>query len=134
MYSRPPQYQGYSANYPSGYNSEVVRMQNLATSRIKFNAGRTFDSLDDVEFCPNLLEEERLNNASPHMLTPDQELRNAISRQYGGSNYSYSSPLSPSPSGSAGVTRAKKALEIIDPATGRASTPTNMDTGSPRKL
>lgn len=28
MYSRPPQYQGYSANYPSGYNSEVVRMQN----------------------------------------------------------------------------------------------------------
>lgn len=28
MYSRPPQYQGYSGNYPSGYNSEVARMQN----------------------------------------------------------------------------------------------------------
>lgn len=44
---------------------ELTETANLSTFRVRFEAGRSFDLEDDMEFCPGLLTESDVSLRSP---------------------------------------------------------------------
>ncbi|CAN6674936.1 hypothetical protein TRVA0_073S00232 [Trichomonascus vanleenenianus] len=134
-------YQAYPATSSSVspvHETSTLYHQQLNVSKVKFNAGRSFDFEDDVEFCPALSEEEinyartiygssspysyssGMSSASstpPHSATTnvnDMMLMNS-NAYYLGSPVSRNASLNGVSRGSA---RRERALEIIDPVTG----------------
>ncbi|KAK9457286.1 hypothetical protein V1511DRAFT_160648 [Dipodascopsis uninucleata] len=104
---------------PSSVNS-------LLHSRAKFDAGRTFDLEDDLEFCPSLLSEEDFQSAStlyssdrsstsgsPESSPLQSQLKpSAAAAVIAGGFVGQFSP------GRVSAPRTRRAIEIVDPATG----------------
>lgn len=128
----PSQYlmtNGAAAVAPASYISAPTSTSDLyamstatpfKASIMKFNAGRSFDFEDDVEFCPTLTEEDLLlarysssNHSSPvsvsASISPSQAHYASPARLYNGR------PESPLVRHAQTPSRPKKILEIVDP-------------------
>ncbi|ODQ64605.1 hypothetical protein NADFUDRAFT_83549 [Nadsonia fulvescens var. elongata DSM 6958] len=115
---------------PAQENANMA-YQFINSSKNKFNAGRAFDLSDDIEFCPVLSDHERNTSmyfagANGTMMSPYMS-PSALHMPQDGGLHSYnltSKVTSPSPrnSSSARVKR-DKALEIVNPSTGKISSP-----------
>lgn len=130
-----------------------IEAPNVTAFRVRFEAGRSFDLDDDLEFCPNLLtDDERLSihsgssdrsslssgspDASPiqHQIHPQQQVTTAIS-------LSSTAPSFVSPNFSTtnnqmkihqpSAVRTRNAIPIVNPTTGMriASPPSSISPG-----
>ncbi|KAJ8102163.1 hypothetical protein POJ06DRAFT_266771 [Lipomyces tetrasporus] len=101
----------------------IVNILAVLHSRAKFDAGRAFDLEDDLEFCPSLLSEEEIQSAttysSDRSSTSGSPESSPLQTQVRPSNSGMLGQLSPGMSpGRPGAHRARRAIEIVDPATG----------------
>ncbi|KAK2742906.1 hypothetical protein FQN57_005036 [Myotisia sp. PD_48] len=131
---------------------ELVEAPAITAFRARFEAGRSFDLDDDLEFCPNLLTEDELQSihsglsdrsslgsASPdssplqHQIQPAQQVTPSISLSPASVN-TYSSTSSNNynqmklhqPS----AVRIRNAIPIVNPSTGmRVSSPPSSSPG-----
>jgi len=132
-----------SFGYPTLQPQQTTRT--LFTARYRYEAARSFDLDDDLEFCPALLSEEELQSVSGSTDgsslssgSPNgSPLQHQIQPSSAGSSYSYSSH---SPYGNpissyhaqvklqqATSQRTRNAIPIVNPNTGmRVSSPPNM--------
>ncbi|ERF70547.1 hypothetical protein EPUS_07968 [Endocarpon pusillum Z07020] len=129
-----------------------IEAPNVTAFRVRFEAGRSFDLDDDLEFCPNLLtDDERLSinsgssdrsslssgspDASPiqHQIQPQQQVTPAISLSSAGSSF-----VSPNLSMNHQIkihqpsaVRTRNAIPIVNPSTGMrvASPPSSISPG-----
>ncbi|KAK4236438.1 hypothetical protein C8A03DRAFT_16916 [Achaetomium macrosporum] len=115
---------------------ELTESANLATFRMRFEAVRSFDLEDDMEFCPGLLtendlvsihssasERSSLASNSPQGSPTQQPTQVASSFSFNSSSPSfippaYQSHQSPLKLHQPSATRARNAVPIINPATG----------------
>ncbi|KAL1981619.1 hypothetical protein VTN96DRAFT_2391 [Rasamsonia emersonii] len=133
---------------------ELAEAPTVTAFRLRFEAGRSFDLDDDLEFCPNLLTEDdllsihssasdrsSLSSGSPdssplqHQIQPAQQVTPTISLSPGASANPYLNNVSSAAMNSnfnqptfqqpAG-TRARKVIPIVNPQTGATlSSPPN---------
>ncbi|WEW57413.1 hypothetical protein PRK78_002880 [Emydomyces testavorans] len=122
---------------------ELAEAPAITAFRARFEAGRSFDLDDDLEFCPNLLTEDDLHSiassssdrsslgsASPdssplqHQIQPAQQVTPAISlssaslSSYNSNNFNQMKIHQPS------AVRTRNAIPIVNPSTGmRVSSP-----------
>jgi hypothetical protein len=113
-----------------------LNRSSLAAFRARFEAGRSFDLDDDLEFCPDLLTEEeiqsisaassdRSSNASSspesspmqHQIQPTNF---SLTNPYGayGYNHNVYMKLQQSPPQTQATTRVRNAIPIVNPNTG----------------
>jgi hypothetical protein len=126
---------------------ELAEAASVSASRARFEAGRSFDLDDDLEFCPNLLTEDDLQSisssssdrsslssgspdASPlqRQVQPRQQVTPTFSLSSLSSPYvplslqqqqsQQPSKLQPSTPSSASSTRSRNAIPIVNPHTG----------------
>ncbi|KAK9473051.1 uncharacterized protein V1510DRAFT_364347 [Dipodascopsis tothii] len=95
-------------------------------SRARFDAGRAFDLEDDLEFCPSLLSEEEIQSVSAYSSDRSSTSGSPESSPLQGkihANALLMGQLSPGrpmgyPSSQHPTPRVRRAIEIVDPATG----------------
>ncbi|GKT86530.1 hypothetical protein Ct61P_04380 [Colletotrichum tofieldiae] len=87
---------------------ELTESATINAFRTKFEAGRSFDLEDDMEFCPGLL-----TDSDPQTVAPGFSL-NSSSPAFIPPAYQQSSMKLHQPS----ATRARNAIPIVNPATG----------------
>ncbi|KAK9459937.1 uncharacterized protein V1516DRAFT_467999 [Lipomyces oligophaga] len=119
------QYHTYSQQQQAP--GQLQSISSLHQSRARFDAGRVFDVEDDLEFCPTLSEEE-IQSATPYSSdrssTSGSPESSPLQHQIRPASMIYGQ-VSPgvSPVRSA-LSRTRRAIEIVDPATGmRVSSP-----------
>ncbi|KAK6540404.1 hypothetical protein TWF694_009203 [Orbilia ellipsospora] len=126
------------------YASFHTQTRSLINARYRYEAARSFDLDDDLEFCPALLSEEELasvhsgsDRSSLSSGSPNgSPLQHQIQPSSASSSYSFSShssfgaPISSYPHQSkpqASAQRTRNAIPIVNPNTGmRVSSPPNM--------
>jgi hypothetical protein len=115
-----------------GSMKELTMSASVATFRAKFEAGRSFDLDDDLEFCPELLTDEEIqsissassdqsSNASSsphssplqHQIQPSSFSLNPYG-QYTPNQYAYVKVQNSPPT----TARARNAIPIVNPSTG----------------
>lgn len=126
------------------YASFHTQTRSLLTARYRYEAARSFDLDDDLEFCPALLSEEELasvhsgsDRSSLSSGSPNgSPLQQQIQPSSASSSYSFSShssfglPMnnySHQPKPQQVTQRTRNAIPIVNPNTGmRVSSPPNM--------
>jgi hypothetical protein len=113
---------------------ELTESTSVAAFRARFEAGRSFDLDDDLEFCPDLLTEEeiqsisaassdRSSNASSspesspmqHQIQPSSF---SLTNPYGPYTYNQNVYIKPQQSPPTVTTRVRNAIPIVNPTTG----------------
>jgi Domain of unknown function (DUF4452) len=140
----------YRARPSKDLNTEAP---SITAFRVRFEAGRSFDLDDDLEFCPNLLtDDERLSihsgssdrsslssgspDTSPiqHQIQPQQQVTTAISLSSSAAPFispSFSSMSHQMSMHQPSALRTRKAIPIVNPTTGMrvASPPSSISPG-----
>ncbi|EPS32739.1 hypothetical protein PDE_07699 [Penicillium oxalicum 114-2] len=124
---------------------ELAEAPAVTAFRARFEAGRSFDLDDDMEFCPNLLTDEdlhsihsassdrsSLSSGSPdtsplqHQIQPVQQVTPAISLSPAAANSFVHSSLAANPSHvnfhQPTANRTRKVIPIVNPSTGMTMT------------
>ncbi|EWC47965.1 hypothetical protein DRE_02847 [Drechslerella stenobrocha 248] len=125
-----------------GYPSFHPQTRSLLNARYRYEAARSFDLDDDLEFCPALLSEEELQsvhsgsdrsslssgspNGSPlqHQIQPS-----SATSPYSFAHTAYGGPINypHQPKAQPSSQRTRNAIPIVNPNTGmRVSSPPNM--------
>ncbi|EEP75523.1 conserved hypothetical protein [Uncinocarpus reesii 1704] len=122
---------------------ELAEAPAITAFRARFEAGRSFDLDDDLEFCPNLLTEDDLHSiassvsdrsslasASPdssplqHQIQPAQQVTPAISLSPASLNSYTSNSFNQMKIHQPSAVRTRNAIPIVNPSTGmRVSSP-----------
>ncbi|KAL1971296.1 hypothetical protein VTN77DRAFT_248 [Rasamsonia byssochlamydoides] len=134
---------------------ELAEAPTVTAFRLRFEAGRSFDLDDDLEFCPNLLTEDDLHSihssasdrsslssgspdSSPlqHQIQPAQQVTPTISLSPGSTtsyvnNFAFNSNFNQMNFQQPAATRARKVIPIVNPQTGvtLTSPPTSISPG-----
>lgn len=61
---------------------ELAEAPTVTAFRLRFEAGRSFDLDDDLEFCPNLLTEDDVRDSHPSPAFPGHTPKPAQRRKY----------------------------------------------------
>jgi len=135
-----------SFGYPAFH---VQQSRTLLTARYRYEAARSFDLDDDLEFCPALLSDEEIQSASssidgsslssgsPNGSPLQQQIQpSSVSSSYSYSSHpSYGNPLNSFPlqGKMQHSQRSLKAIPIVNPNTGmRVSSPPMMSQSAQR--
>ncbi|KFY19681.1 hypothetical protein V493_07865 [Pseudogymnoascus sp. VKM F-4281 (FW-2241)] len=134
-------YYHYNAHQHPATQNHAGRSPSITTFRQKFEAGRSFDLDDDMEFCPGLLTEidmqsihsvsdrSSLSSGSPES-SPTQQAQqvtapfplNSASNPYVPSGYQPSNMKVHQPA----PTRVRNAIPIVNPSTRMSSPPSSV--------
>ncbi|KAJ6263795.1 hypothetical protein Dda_2367 [Drechslerella dactyloides] len=125
------------------YASFHPQARSLLNARYRYEAARSFDLDDDLEFCPALLSEEELqsvhsgsdrsslSSGSPNGSPLQHQIQPASSTSpYSFAHTAYGNPMNGyphQPKAQASSQRTRNAIPIVNPNTGmRVSSPPNM--------
>jgi hypothetical protein len=130
----------YSLPFTSS-SPHLLSRSSLSTARYRYEAARSFDLDDDLEFCPGLLTEEEMqcvhssssdrssnSSGSPSSSPLQHQIQPTPSPLYSSYQSGYPTKAYPSPTGNVKLpqqtSRVRNAIPIVNPNTGmRVSSP-----------